>query len=83
MLERQNQMYRFCSNIKKKQEKRKERMMSKDNDIVITFKTNLYFIADHDRKPTKKWCEQELSMPNKERGMTVSIFIQTVLISLR
>lgn len=58
-------------------------MMSKDNDIVITFKTNLYFIADHDRKPTKKWCEQELSMPNKERGMTVSIFIQTVLISLR
>lgn len=28
-------------------------MMSKDNDIVITFKTNLYFIADHDRKPTK------------------------------
>lgn len=58
-------------------------MMSKDNDIVITFKTNLYLIADHDRKPTKKWCEQELSMPNKERGMTVSIFIQTVLISLR
>lgn len=28
-------------------------MMSKDNDIVITFKTNLYFIADHDRKPTE------------------------------
>lgn len=56
-------------------------MMSKDNDIVITFKTNLYLIADHDRKPTNKWCEQELSMPNKERGMTVSIFIQTVLIS--
>lgn len=47
VLERQNQMYRFCSNIKK-QEKSQERMMSKGNDIFLTFKTNLCFIADHD-----------------------------------
>lgn len=37
VLERQNQMYRFCSNIRK-QEKSQERMMSKGNDIC--------FIAD-------------------------------------
>lgn len=47
VLERQNQMYRFCSNIKK-QEKSQERMMSKGNDILLNFKTNLCFIADHD-----------------------------------
>lgn len=49
VLERQNQMYRFCSNIRK-QEKSQERMMSKGNDIkyFLTFKTNLCFIADHD-----------------------------------
>lgn len=45
VLERQNQMYRFCSNIRK-QEKSQERMMSKGNDIFLTFKTNLCFIAD-------------------------------------
>lgn len=36
VLERQNQMYRFCSNIRK-QEKSQERMMSKGNDFFFNF----------------------------------------------